>query len=174
MNSLSRVGIALGSNVGDRLQNLRGAVLELRKFHVASEHFILSRIYQSDPVDCPEGSEWFANAVIEMTVDSNPLALLKQLHALEAAAGRPPIHEKNAPRPLDLDILYWDDQTIDLPELQIPHPQITSRSFVLAPLSDVCPLRVLPGQTQSIASLAAALPPDAGCVVTNDRLVSFC
>ena len=148
-----RVGIALGSNLDDRLENLRAARRHLFALHEDRGPFLCSRIYETEPVDCPPGSAPFLNAAIELACTLPPLDLLKKLQRIEQILGRPSNHAHHAPRTIDLDILYYDNLSFTLPELTLPHPRITERPFVLHPLADIAPTRILPGQTQPIAAL---------------------
>lgn len=154
-----RVGIALGSNLDDRLVNLRAARLHLFALHEDRGPFLCSRIYETEPVDCPPGSPAFLNAAIELACTIPALDLLEKLQRLEQILGRPANHGHHAPRTIDLDILYYDNLAFALPELTLPHPRITEREFVLTPLADVAPDRILPGQTQTIAALLEKIPP---------------
>ena len=154
-----RVGIALGSNLDDRLENLRAARRHLFALHEDRGPFLCSRIYETDPVDCPPGSPAFLNAAIELACTTPPLDLLEKLQRLEQILGRPANHGHHAPRTIDLDILYYDNLAFALPELTLPHPRIAERGFVLTPLADVAPDRILPSQTQTIAALLEKIPP---------------
>jgi len=154
-----RVGIALGSNLDDRLENLRAARRHLFALHEDRGPFLCSRIYETEPVDCPPGSAPFFNAAIELACTLSPLDLLKKLQAIERLLGRPSNHAHHAPRTIDLDILYYDNLSFTLPELTLPHPRITERPFVLQPLADIAPTRILPGQTQTLADLLEKIPP---------------
>ena len=156
-----RVGIALGSNLDERLQLLRSARLHLQVLHEDRGPFLCSRIYETEPVDCPPGSPLFLNAAIEIACTLPPLDLLAALQRIEQILGRPQDHAFHAPRTIDLDILYCDNLHFSLPELTLPHPRISGRAFVLCPLADVCPERILPGWEKSIAGrLAEFLPAD--------------
>ena len=139
-----RAGIALGSNLGDRHSLLDGAVKRLRLIH---EHgpFLVSSFYETEPHDCPHDSPSFINAVIEIDTSLEPLMLLEHLQALEVGAGRPKVHAFHAPRILDLDILYYENLFLQTPELQLPHPKISERLFVLQPLAEIRPNLKLPG-----------------------------
>ena len=139
-----RAGIALGSNLGERRAILTEAIGHLREFHEHGE-FLLSNLHETEPMDCPSGSPLFLNGVVELETSLPPLELLHQLQSLEVAAGRPRNHGINQPRHLDLDLLYYDRMTLCLPELILPHPRITARSFVLIPLAEVRPDLQLPG-----------------------------
>ena len=154
-----RVGIALGSNLDDRLENLRAARRHLFALHEDRGPFLCSRIYETDPVDCPPGSPAFLNATIELASTLPPLDLLKKLQSIEHLLGRPTAHAHHAPRTIDLDILYYDNLAFTLPELTLPHPRIIERPFVLQPLADIAPTRILPGQTRTIAALLEKIPP---------------
>ena len=154
-----RVGIALGSNLDDRLENLRAARRHLFALHEDRGPFLCSRIYETEPVDCPPGSAPFLNAAIELACTLPPLDLLKKLQRIEQLLGRPSNHAHHAPRTIDLDILYYDNLAFTLPELTLPHARITERAFVLQPLADIAPTRILPGQTQTIPALLERIPP---------------
>jgi 2-amino-4-hydroxy-6-hydroxymethyldihydropteridine diphosphokinase len=153
-----RVGIALGSNLGDRPGHLRAARRRLFALHEDRGPFLCSRIYETEPVDCPDDSPPFFNAAIEMSCTLPPLDLLAELQHLERILGRPPDHTFHAPRTIDLDILYYDNLAFELPELTLPHPRIVERAFVLAPLADVAPTRILPGQTETVLELLGKIP----------------
>ena len=148
-----RVGIALGSNLADRLENLRAARRYLFDLHEDCGPFLCSRIYETEPVDCPAGSPSFFNAAIELACTIPPLDLLEKLQRLEQILGRPANHAHHAPRTIDLDILYYDNLAFTLPELTLPHPRIAERGFVLTPLADIAPDRILPGQLKKISEL---------------------
>ena len=148
-----RVGIALGSNFDDRLENLRAARRHLFALHEDRGPFLCSRIYETEPVDCPPGSPAFLNAAIELACTLPPLDLLKKLQRLEQILGRPANHGHHAPRTIDLDILYYDNLAFAFPELTLPHPRIAERPFVLTPLADIASDRILPGQSKKISVL---------------------
>lgn len=150
-------GIALGSNLGDRLQHLQQAVEKLLETLPSASINAAASLYETDPVDCPEGSQPFYNTVLELETDLEPLALLQQLQALEISLGRPAEHGHNAPRTVDLDMLYADDLVLNHPDLILPHPRLTQRRFVLQPLADIRPELVLPTEARSIAGLLAAV-----------------
>lgn len=131
------VGIALGSNIEPRLENLRRAARHLRALAVSETPFLGSRVYETAPVDCPPGSPAFLNAVLELTTVLDPHALLSKLHHIESLLGRPPRHTLNAPRPIDLDLLYYGNKSLVSPDLVLPHPRLITRRFVLQPLADI-------------------------------------
>jgi len=154
-------GIALGSNLGDRLGHLREAVLRMTRLPGTS---LLSAapVYESDPVDCPEGSLPFYNTVVEIGSPLAPLDLLRELQGMEAALGRPHSRTFHAPRTVDLDILYaigedGASHTLETSTLVLPHPRLVQRRFVLEPLTAIRPDLVLPGQDLSVSTLLEAL-----------------
>jgi 2-amino-4-hydroxy-6-hydroxymethyldihydropteridine diphosphokinase len=132
---LTNVYLSLGSNVGDREANLRAAIAALPKSGVRVLR--LSSIYDTEPVDLVE-QPWFFNCVVEGETQLEPLALLRALQELEKRLGRTKTMSKG-PRVIDIDILLYGQQTIDTAELHVPHPRLTQRRFVLAPLAEIAP-----------------------------------
>ena len=153
-----RVGVALGSNIGERLDYLRAARNRLFAIHEDGGPFLCSRVYETEPEACPEGSPLFLNAAIEMASSLPPLDLLAELQRIEQELGRPHEHGFHAPRTIDLDILYYDNLAFKLADLELPHPRLAERAFVLRPLADVCPDRILPGFEISIRHLLEKIP----------------
>ena len=149
--------IALGSNLGDSPSLVRAAILQLQT--LSDQPLTKSALWQSTPVDCPAGSPPFINAVVGLTpgAGETPESLLAKLQALEAEFGRQPKKMLNEPRPLDLDLLAFGSQTRSTPGLVLPHPRAHLRRFVLAPLNEIAPDLLLPGQTKPIHELLAEL-----------------
>lgn len=130
-----RAYIALGANLGDMVATLRRAVERIAQvdgIHVTAQ----SSFYRTAPIDSDGGD--YLNAVIQIQTDLHPLDLLAVLQNIENAAGRERPY-RNAPRTLDLDILLFDDEIINLPNLIIPHPRMAERAFVLIPLHEIAP-----------------------------------
>lgn len=152
-----RAGIALGSNIGDRMENFRGAREELGRVF---GQLLCSSVYETDPVGCEPGSGPYLNAVAEIEYEGQPVLLLDRLQAIEKKMGRPSKRPRNAPRTIDLDVLYVGNLTLSNEEIIIPHPRLHLRRFVLAPLCDIRPDLVLPGHHESVARLLAELPPE--------------
>jgi 2-amino-4-hydroxy-6-hydroxymethyldihydropteridine diphosphokinase len=149
------VGIALGSNMGDRSAELDAGISFLRFLSTNHEVRESPRI-ETSPVDCPPGSPAFLNSVAEIEVDTvllPPLNLLGCLQEFEIERGRSPLRDVNAPRPLDLDIVYYGIEQFDQMGLTIPHPRAITRRFVLEPLSHLRPDLILPGQTKTVREL---------------------
>ncbi len=153
------VGIALGSNLGDRQAELDAGIALLASLAVDGRVLTSERL-ETEPVDCPEGSRPFLNAVAEIEVDTAslpPQMLLARLQAFEVERGRSAAGLYHAPRPLDLDLLYYGARIVDEPGLTLPHPRLTGRRFVLQPLAQIRPDLVLPGQSKTVRELLAAL-----------------
>ena len=157
---MPRAGIALGSNLGDRLSNLREAFALLRGIATPGGSVLAAPVYQTEPRLCPPDSPDFLNTVVEIRFEGTPLELLEKTRAIEQKLGRAPAAERNAPRVIDLDLLYFGDETNTSDLLELPHPRIGERRFVLQPLADIRPELVLPGQVRTIAELLDLLPPD--------------
>lgn len=150
-----RAGLALGSNMGDRLENLRAARKAIAILDVVSPPMLVSAVYETEPVDCEHAARRFWNAVLEIGFAGAGLALLEETQRIEAALGRPLDHPRNVSRPLDIDLLYFDNVRINEKDLQVPHPRMFSRRFVLQPLSDIRPDLILPGRTETVRELLA-------------------
>ena len=108
-------------------------------------------VYQTEPVECPDDSPDFYNTVIEIGYTGSPHDLLDLTQAIEFRLGRLAVPERNAPRVIDVDILYFGDERIEGEILDLPHPRLTCRRFVLQPLADIRPDLILPGDQVSIA-----------------------
>ncbi len=134
--------IALGSNLGDRLAHLQAARAALQGIAVAGT-WQQSSIYQTEPVACPDDSPDFFNAVVSFAFEGSAEELHRHTAALETELGR----ERsvvNAPRTIDIDLLALGQHVIDTPTLQIPHPRLHLRRFVLEPLVEIHPTLHLP------------------------------
>jgi 2-amino-4-hydroxy-6-hydroxymethyldihydropteridine diphosphokinase len=164
-----RTGVALGSNLGDRLANLLAARKAIIDLAGVEPPILSSAIYETEPVDCEPGAEKFLNAVLEFDYEGDPVNLLKNLTEIERVLGRPRDRARNVSRPIDIDLLYVGEMKIDTAEVQLPHPRMHSRRFVLQPLADIRPDLLLPRQAKTVRELLARLD-DSGKVVrlTND------
>jgi 3-methyl-2-oxobutanoate hydroxymethyltransferase len=156
-----RVGIALGSNLGDRLGQLMAARAMITALPEVSPPIDSSRIYETEPVQSEPGAGAFLNAAMEVEYSGDPVALIVQLQTIEKQLGRPAERARNASRVIDLDLLYAGDRVVN-GDVMIPHPRLHERRFVLAPLADLRPGLLLPGQALSILELMSALPENAG------------
>ncbi len=152
-----RTGVALGSNLGDRLGNLRAARNAILALPNVKPPVLSSAIYETEPVGCEPGAEKFLNAVVELDYKGDPARLLEQLIRIEEALGRKRDHSKNISRAIDIDLLYCGDCSIENQRLQLPHPRMHLRKFVLQPLADVRPDLILPNQKKTVRKLLEQL-----------------
>jgi 2-amino-4-hydroxy-6-hydroxymethyldihydropteridine diphosphokinase len=130
----STVAIALGSNLGDRATTLRRAVHELRTVvHIVR----VSSFLETEAVDAPPGSPRFLNAAVVGYTSLAPLELLDALQAIEAKLGRRRTRVRNAPRTIDLDLLFHSANRARTPRLTLPHPRYREREFVMTPLREI-------------------------------------
>src|SRR5215475_4813521 len=150
-----RTAVALGSNIGDRLENLRAARTAILGLSNMKPPMVSSPVYETEPVGCEPGAGKFLNAVVEFEYDGDLARLLEQLIQIEETLGRKRDHPKNLSRTIDLDLLYCGDRRINEERLQLPHPRLHSRTFVLRPLADIRPELVLPDQTKTVRELLA-------------------
>ena len=152
-----RTAVALGSNLGDRLENLRAARRQIVALAGVQPPVASSAIYETEPIDCEPGAAKFLNTVIEFDYESDPIHLVEQLLRIEESLGRKRDQPKNVSRTIDIDLLYSGDRQIDNERLRLPHPRMHLRRFVLQPLADIRPDLILPNQTKGVADLLSEL-----------------
>jgi 2-amino-4-hydroxy-6-hydroxymethyldihydropteridine diphosphokinase len=163
MRAIRPAVLSLGSNVGDRVGNLQGAIDSLAdtpEVHMVS----VSSVYESQPADAPEGSPDFLNAVVLADTTLSIAMLLDRAQAIESAFGRER-GEPNAPRTLDIDLIVVGDRVSDDPELTLPHPRAHERAFVLVPWHEIDSRAVIPGKGK-IADLLSSV--DTTTIVKHD------
>ena len=148
------VYIALGSNVGDRAAMLERAIAAMNSAGIGVLR--QSSFYATEPVDAP-GQAWFLNAVVEAETSLLPLQLLHALLRIERESGRRRI-TPHGPRTIDLDILFYGSSVIHSKELQVPHPRLSERRFVLVPLAQIAPDFRHPALHKSVTQLLAETP----------------
>ncbi|MBD3648748.1 MAG: 2-amino-4-hydroxy-6-hydroxymethyldihydropteridine diphosphokinase [Pseudomonadales bacterium] len=148
--------IAFGSNLGDRHKNVDAALSELSL--ISETPLRVSSLWETETVDIG-GAAPIRNGVVCLGTRLEPPALLSKLQAIEEALGRPRDHGSNLSRQIDLDIVCVDDLVMDSPQLTLPHPRARERRFVLAPLAEIAPDLLLPGESDTVTELLEKAPP---------------
>lgn len=151
---MESVYLALGTNVGNREENLREAVRLLRQAGIVIKR--VSSIYETEPVDYRD-QDWFLNSALEAATELPPQELLARMREIEVAMGSKKPFAKG-PRLIDLDILLYGDSTIGTPDLEVPHPRMLERRFVLVPLAEIAPTYRHPCWKGTVAELLAKTP----------------
>jgi len=149
------VAIGLGGNLGDPARTFLDALEALAGDVTAMR---ISSLYRTEPIGGPPQPDYH-NAVAVGSTLLSPTELLARLLALEARAGRTRTGSRDAPRPLDLDLLLYGAITLAVPGLTVPHPRLAYRRFALAPLAELTPRRVVPGTGRTVARLLREAPP---------------
>ena len=161
-----QIYLGLGSNIGDRYYNLEWALHSLSQKMGMGQ---VSSIYDTEPVG-NTAQPRFLNMVCEAATSLTPVELLAIIKEIETDMGRQP-GPPNSPRPIDIDILFYNNQIINTPELIIPHPRLTERAFVLIPLAEIAPDFIHPVFGKTISKLLSGLKVSADEVVRweNER-----
>lgn len=152
-----RAYIGIGSNLDSPRENCEKAIRMIQS-HPQCELIATSSFYETEPVGIIN-QDWFINAAVEIATSLEPLDLLNVLLAIEKDMGRIR-REKWGPRRIDLDILFYGNCIMNHPELEIPHPEIPRRRFVLAPLAEIAGQYIHPSANKSVAALLAELRDD--------------
>jgi 2-amino-4-hydroxy-6-hydroxymethyldihydropteridine diphosphokinase len=144
MHPIRRAVVSIGSNVGERRNNLQGALDSLAD---TPEVWVtaVSSVYETEPVDAPEGSKDFLNAIVLLDTTLSARTLLERALAVESAYGRERSGERNEPRTLDVDLIVVGDRRADEEDLTLPHPRAAERAFVLVPWLEIEPEAEIPG-----------------------------
>ncbi len=148
----NKVALAFGTNLGDKKQNISMALDHLRKegFKITA----VSAPIESDPVDCTPESGIFLNGAVTGTWKGTAEQLLELCQNVEFTMGRKMMREINSPRPIDLDILLFNEEEIDLDHLIVPHPRMHQRGFVVLPLNEIASDWFIPGLKKRVKELA--------------------
>jgi len=151
---VTKVYLSLGSNIGDRAGNISRAVAALASHGVRVTRE--SSLYETEPVDFRE-QDWFLNSVVEAETDLTPGEVMDALLRIERALGRQRLAPKG-PRLIDMDIVLFGSSIVRTPELEVPHPRMAERRFVLVPFNEVAPSAWHPVLKKTIAELLAEVP----------------
>ena len=149
------VVLALGGNLGNVSQTFQRAIDALQ--NAGMKDIKISNFRETAPVDCTPDSADFTNGAICGSWSDSAENLLTLCQQLEVDAGRPRKHEINSPRPLDIDIIIFGNQQINLPHLIIPHPETGNRQFVLEPVTEIAPEVIVPGLNRTFNELLSQL-----------------
>ncbi|MDE0839502.1 MAG: 2-amino-4-hydroxy-6-hydroxymethyldihydropteridine diphosphokinase [Kiritimatiellae bacterium] len=153
------VGLSFGTNREDRLAHLRDAKSRVLKTP-GVEFVAASAVYETEPVDVqPQYQDLpFLNSVMIIAVSIDLDLMSDALHEIETAMGRVRTDDRNAPRPIDIDIIYADNTTMNTPALTLPHERWSSRRFVVQPLADVRPDLCIPDSHLTVRQILDAMP----------------
>ena len=153
---IHQVYLSVGSNLGDPMRNCcHGIELLSNNHHIAM--ITRSPFYKTQPVDYLDQA-WFINAALRFKTDLSPFELLLKTQAIQHQIGRKKDGVRFGPRILDLDIIFYDDQLIDTPNLVVPHPRAHERRFVLQPICDIDPQVVHPVFGQTVQTILNQIP----------------
>ncbi len=156
--------LGLGTNLGDREENLKKAIENISAF--AGEVMSFSQIYETEPWGF-RSEDHFFNMVIQIKTSLKPVDLLKHLLKIEIQMGRVRGTEKYSSRIIDIDILLYENEIINKPYLKVPHPMIQERKFVLVPLCDIAPEKIHPVIKKTFAALLKECKDDSKIKRTN-------
>jgi len=152
---MSRAFIGVGSNEGERLERISSAIRALAatpQVRVVQ----MAMIIETEPVGGPPQPAYL-NTVLELDTSLEPMELLRTLQRIEQRLGRQPSAQRWSPRPIDLDVLLYDDRVVQQPTLCIPHPRMQERRFVLEPFAQLAPDVVHPVLRRTVKELLAEL-----------------
>jgi 2-amino-4-hydroxy-6-hydroxymethyldihydropteridine diphosphokinase len=149
--------VGFGSNLGDRAATFEQALNKLARIP-RTEVAAHSRLYETAPVGISDGGPMFVNAAIELKTDLSPHDLLSEMQRIELQLGKSPRHTSDRSRSIDLDMLLYDGESFEQEGLEVPHPRMHIRGFVLVPLAEIAPELVHPVLKKSMRKLCSSLP----------------
>lgn len=149
--------IGFGSNQGDRQAFFCDASAGLDAFP-ETRVVGVSRLYETKPVNISDNGGWFLNGVILLDTALSPEDLIRRMRELERSLGKSPDHRSDRSRPVDLDLLLYGDRVISSEDLQVPHPRMLDRAFVLVPLAETAPQLIHPISGLTMAESVSRLP----------------
>ena len=158
--------ISIGSNMGDKRGNCRNALVSLDRTETVQIES-MSRFYLTEPMEYTD-QPWFVNAAAKIRTSLDPVDLLAELKLFEVEYGREDSGVRFGPRPLDLDIIFYNDSIVETTHLIVPHPRMHHREFVLRPLSDLAPELIHPVFKKSVRQLFEELSDESQqCILMN-------
>lgn len=166
-NKINKTALSFGSNTGNRESNILNGVRAIESIDGCSLE-LFSSLYETEPVGEGRYSRDFINAAAIFSTSLDPLALLAACKETEAAFGRD-VLDREADRPLDIDIIIYGDETIDSDELKVPHPRFPDRSFVVVPLMEICPDIPIPPGKKALSDYIANNTPRGWTRVVSSR-----
>jgi 2-amino-4-hydroxy-6-hydroxymethyldihydropteridine diphosphokinase len=163
--------IGFGSNLGDRAASFEAALEALDDLPgtVVTKR---SGLYETEPEGLSDGGASFLNAVIELETELSIQSLMSKIRAIERRLGKSSDHRSDLSRPIDLDLLLYGDEVLKEEDLEVPHPRMASRAFVIVPLAEVAPHAFLPPKGPDAAELLSMLPREARALVRAFQLPS--
>jgi len=164
------IGFSLGSNLYNRkrlLMQAKNLLINAPKTHFVDQ----SPIYETSPVEVlPEYEELtYLNSILIVESGMPLESWISYIGKIEHSLGRERTDDRNAPRPIDIDVIYADEQVVNTEELEVPHPRWAQRRFVVQPLSDVRPDLVLPAEKLPVSAVLHTLPRDEGLSVFDEQ-----
>lgn len=158
----------MGSNLGNKISNLQRAVIFIRE---TGDIRSISSVYQTSPVDMDAGSENFFNLAVSVESTLDPVEMLRRIKVFEGQMGRPVSSSGYVSRIIDIDILMMNGDVVSLPDLIIPHPEMTKRAFVLVPLNEIAPGLIHPILKKKVADILEEIQTPEVVIKCSEKLI---